>query len=71
MRSLWCTRKGEAHGFKIELVACVAYHCKKRKGCRAYAGIPLAEVAEANREAREAGYTTAEDLSLFETLRQD
>jgi len=68
MKSIWCTRKGISHGFHIELVACVACQCKKRKTCRSYADVPLVEIAGANIESKRTGHGVAEDLPLFETL---
>lgn len=66
MKSLWCTRKSIKHGFKIELVACVACTCKKRKICKPYAAVPLVDIAAANRESKRLGHDAAEDLPLFE-----
>jgi hypothetical protein len=66
MRLIWCTRKGMSHGFQNELVACVACTCRKRKTCKMYAEVPLEEIAAANRDAKQAGYQSAEDLPLFE-----
>ncbi len=68
MKSLWCTRKSSTHGFKIELVACVACTCKKRKTCKPYAEVPLSEIAAANRESKRTGHNVAEDLPLFESM---
>lgn len=68
MKHIWCTKKGLAHGFQNELVACVACVCKKRKSCKAYAEIPLEDIAEANRQSKAAGYGVAEDLPLFESM---
>ncbi len=56
------------HGFKIELVACVACKCKKRKTCKPYAEVPLTEIAAANRESKRTGHKVAEDLPLFESM---
>ena len=68
MKHIWCTRKGIAHGFQNELVACVACACKKRKTCKPYAAISLTEIAAANKEAKANGYKVSEDLPLFESL---
>jgi hypothetical protein len=68
MKHIWCTKKGIAHGFQNELVACVACVCKKRKDCKPYAAIPLTEIARANKEAKASGYQVSEDLPLFESM---
>jgi len=71
MKSLWCTRKGISHGFHIELVACVACTCKKRKTCKPYADLPLTAIASANKESKRTGHGVAEDLPLFESAIKD
>jgi len=71
MKLIWCTKKGVAHGFQNELVACVACVCKKRKTCRPYAEVPLCEIAAANLESKKQGHAAAEDLPLFEALIKD
>ena len=68
MKHIWCTRKGIRHGFKHDLVACVACSCKKRAKCKPYAEVPLIEIAAANRESKRTGHNVAEDLPLFELL---
>jgi len=68
MNLIWCTKKGVAHGFQNELVACVACVCKRRKTCKPYAAVPLQEVAAANLESKKQGHAVAEDLPLFEAL---
>lgn len=68
MELIWCTRKGIAHGFQNELVACVACVCKQRKKCIPYVDTPLQKVVAANVEAKGHGYEVSEDLPLFESL---
>ena len=71
MKLIWCTKKGVAHGFQNELVACVACVCKKRKMCKAYAETPLQDIAAANRESKQHGHNVAENLPLFEAVLKD
>ncbi|MDX8388149.1 MAG: hypothetical protein R8M46_06400 [Ghiorsea sp.] len=71
MKLIWCTKKGLSHGFQNELVACVACVCKKRKTCKAYAEVPLKDIAAANRDSRKQGHDVAEDLPLFEAMLKD
>jgi len=68
MSLIWCTRKGKAHGFMNELVACVACDCRRRKDCAPYLDISLPDIAQANLEAKKTGHQVSEDLPLFESI---
>lgn len=66
MSHIWCIRKGKNRGFKNDLVACVACHCRQRKQCRPYAALTLDQIVAANIEAKKNGYQVVEDFPLFE-----
>jgi len=67
MNLIWCIKNGQGRGFKNELVACVACHCRQRKRCKPYAELSLELIAAANIEAKKNGYQVVEDFPLFET----
>ncbi len=67
MSLIWCTKKGVGRGFRNELVACVACHCRKRSRCKPYAELPMEAIVAANVEAKRSGYRVDEELPLFES----
>jgi len=66
MSLIWCIKKGKNRGFKNDLVACVACHCRQRKHCAPYNDLPMEEIIAANIEAKRNGYQVVEDFPLFE-----
>jgi hypothetical protein len=67
---IWCIRKGKDRGFKNDLVACVACHCRQRKRCRAYAEAPFKMIVAANVEAGKNGHSVVESFPLFESAHR-
>jgi len=70
MSLIWCIKKGKNRGFKNDLVACVACHCRQRKHCVPYAELPMEQIIAANIEAKKNGYPVVEDFPLFEAALQ-
>jgi len=66
MSLIWCIKHGEGRGFRNELAACVACRCRRRKKCKAYAGLPLDRIAAAKAEAQKNGHSVDIELPLFE-----
>jgi len=66
MELIWCIRRGRDRGFKNELTACVACHCRFRKACKPYAELTMEQITAANIAARNQGHDVAEPLPLFE-----
>jgi len=68
MSLIWCTKHGEARGFRNQLVACVACDCRHRRTCKPYANTPLEEIATAKLEASRNGHAVQVELPLFECM---
>ncbi|MDQ6996543.1 MAG: hypothetical protein Q9M82_03665 [Mariprofundus sp.] len=67
MNLIWCIKKGKDRGFKNDLTACVACHCRQRKRCKPYADLSMEQLIAANLEARNNGYQVVESFPLFES----
>lgn len=70
MELIWCIRRGKDRGFRNELTACVACHCRFRKQCQPYAELTMDQITAANVSARNKGHEVAEPLPLFEAAMQ-
>ncbi len=69
MRLIWCIKKGKNRGFRNDLVACVACHCRQRNQCIPYTELPMEQIITANIEAKKKGYQVVEDFPLFEAVQ--